>query len=56
MSQKKPLNTRKKIRGHAVAYAVVNDMPYRLSKRWQKHDGEMARNTAGCEPDFARLP
>jgi hypothetical protein len=57
MSRKIRLNTRRHLRsGSYGEMAAERDRRYALSRRWLKHDAEMARNTRGCEPDFRRLP
>ncbi len=42
---------RRKAEGETETHA-----PFRLSKRWQRHDQEIKRNTEGCAPDFENLP
>ena len=55
MGRKTKAYTRKHLRGKGVREAE-EPRGFRLSKRWQRHDQEIRRNTEGCEPDFARLP
>jgi hypothetical protein len=54
VSRKTRANTRRLLRRKGAEEATTHG--FRLSKRWQKHSEEMARNTAGCAPDFENLP
>lgn len=55
--QKVKMHTRRQLRASlSVARTEDKDTPLRLSKRFLKQNIEIARNTAGCAPDFLHLP
>lgn len=57
MAGKQRAYTRKLLRGkRSAADPAEAPATFHLSKRWQRHDAEMRRNTEGCEPDLANLP
>lgn len=57
MAGKQRAYTRKLLRGkRSAAEAPEAPVSFRLSKRWQRHDAEMRRNTEGCAPDLENLP
>jgi hypothetical protein len=49
--------TRRQLRASGVERVFEDATPkVYIGKKWLKQSGEMARNTAGCYPDFANLP